>query len=138
VRGEARERALATAGVAIRASDRDAGAVEAATENAARAGVGDDIAVACHAVSDLPELPDGSPAGWMVTNPPYGKRVAGRGDLRNLYARLGDVARVVLPGWGVALLAADDRLARHTGLPLTPALATTNGGVPVHLLTAPP
>lgn len=117
--------------VAIVAADRDAGAAEATRENAARARVDHVVDVHHQSVSDLEPREDGP--GWMMTNPPYGQRVGG-GDLRNLYARLGDVARVCLPGWGVALLAADDRLARQTGLHLAERLRTTSGGTPVHLL----
>jgi putative N6-adenine-specific DNA methylase len=59
--------------------------------------------------------------------------VAG-GDLRDLYARLGDVVRTRLPGWRVGLLAADRRLAGHTGLALEEVLRTTNGGIGVRFL----
>lgn len=147
VRGEARSRALEHAPAPIAASDRDAGAVAAATGNAARAGVTDDLSLRVAPVSDLeppgpraghdegatPELP---PA-WLVTNPPWGGRVAGGGDLRNLYARFGTVARERLLGGRLVLLAADPTLAGHTGLRLDELFATDSGGVPVRALTAP-
>ena len=49
-------------------SDRDAGAIEAATGNAERAGVADDVEWRRAAISAV-EPP---PPGWVVTNPPYG------------------------------------------------------------------
>ncbi|MCB0054059.1 MAG: hypothetical protein KDE24_31450, partial [Caldilinea sp.] len=71
------------------------GAIAAAQANAGRTGVGDAIAFACHAVSAI-EPP--AAAGFVVTNPPYGQRVRGGPDLRNLYAQLGNVLRDRCPG----------------------------------------
>ncbi|MBI3360291.1 MAG: class I SAM-dependent RNA methyltransferase [Chloroflexi bacterium] len=65
----------------IIASDRDAGAIEAAQANADRAGVADCIEFTRRAVSAI-EPPPGP--GWIVTNPPYGVRVSENKDLRNL------------------------------------------------------
>jgi putative N6-adenine-specific DNA methylase len=115
----------------ILAADRDAGAVAATKENAERAGVLDALEVEEQPLSALALPPTG---GWLVTNPPYGRRVAGGGDLRNLYARLGDIVRAG-SGWRIGLLAADERLARHSGLPLAERFQTTNGGLPVRFLT---
>lgn len=121
--------------------DRDAGAVAAARENAERAGVGHLVAVEHGAVSDAAPPPGADGTGVLVTNPPWGGRLTGgRGDLRDLYARLGQVARQRFPGWTVALLAGDDRLARSTGLPLEVRLRSRAGPSSVHLLVgaAPP
>jgi putative N6-adenine-specific DNA methylase len=115
----------------IRASDRDAGAVEAARRNALRAGVEEDIDFA---VQPLSAVQPPAELGWLVTNPPYGVRVGERAALRNLYAALGRFARERLPGWGLAIFSADDRLARVTGIQWREALRTSNGGIPVRLL----
>jgi putative N6-adenine-specific DNA methylase len=117
----------------IVARDRDAGAVRAAGANAARAGVGDAVDVGQASVSELSA--PGRERGWIVSNPPYGKRVAG-GDLRDLYARLGDVARNKLAGWRIALLIAEDRLVAQTGLAFEERLRTDNGGIPVRVVVA--
>jgi putative N6-adenine-specific DNA methylase len=123
----------------ILASDRDAGAVAATIENSERAGVGDGIEVLGGSVSQLAPSP-GSALGWLVSNPPHGHRIKGGADsdLRDLYARLGDVARKRLPGWGVALLVADRRVANHTGLALSEPFRTSNGGIPVQLVVHRP
>jgi putative N6-adenine-specific DNA methylase len=116
--------------VAVVATDRDAGAVRAARDNAERAGVAGDVEVRQAAVSDL-ALP--AEPGWVVTNPPYGERV---GAGRALYGALGHaVATRGGAPWRIGLLVADPALARATGLALTERLRTTNGGIPVHLLT---
>ena len=82
--------------------------------------------------------PDGVTSGWIVTNPPYGKRVdSGGRDLRNLYAALGNVVRERFAGWRVGLVAADATLVGHTGLGLAPAVTTANGGIDVAVYTPP-
>lgn len=112
----------------IQASDRDAGAIEAAQANAQRAGVADVIAFACHALSAM-EPPDA--LGHVVTNPPYGQRVRSGGDLRNLYAQLGKVLRMRCSGWHVTLLSTDRALLGQTGLRLDASLTFVNGGIDV-------
>lgn len=130
---EAHSRELPRCPVRIQASDRDAGATAAAARNAERAGVGPDIEITTRGLSAIepPESP-----GWLATNPPYGIRVGESDRLRDLYAQLGHVTRAKCQGWVVALLAADRSLARHTRLPLRVRLRTTNGGIPVEVLTA--
>jgi putative N6-adenine-specific DNA methylase len=117
----------------IIASDRDAGAAEATRANAERAGVGADIEIRTQAISHLqaPATP-----GWLVTNPPWGVRTGDPDHLRDLYARLGAVARERLAGWPLAVLApVKSAIAREMKVPLAPALRTVNGGIPVTMLT---
>jgi putative N6-adenine-specific DNA methylase len=126
---EAEAGALATA-PPICGSDRDAGAIEAARANAEAAGVGLDVELGQRAISDF-EPPPGT--GWIVCNPPYGVRLRGGGDLRDLYASLGAVLRRRCPGWRVALLCADRRLLRASELPLEPRASWRNGGLAVEV-----
>ena len=113
-------------------SDRDAGAIAAAEANAQRAGVAEAIEFTRCAVSSIAPPPG---RGWVVTNPPYGVRVSGSPELRNLYARFGQVLRARCPGWQVAVLSTEDRLLRSTGLAFEPEhnLALMNGGLKVKL-----
>ena len=120
------------ANVTIVAADRDAGAISAARSNAERAGVAGDIDFIRAPLEDLTAV---AGTGHVITNPPYGVRVGDRRQLHALYAALGRVAGMRLPGWTVTMLAADDALAAATGLPLVEVLATRNGGIPVRLLT---
>ena len=71
--------------------------------------------------------------GWVVTNPPYGKRIHSSHDLRDLYAQIGNVLREKCPGWQAGILCSDDYLLGHTGLPLDQRFALDNGGVSVKL-----
>lgn len=128
---EAREEILSASPVAIRGSDRDAGAVEAARANAQRAGVAENIEFEQHPLSaaDPPAGP-----GWLVTNPPYGVRVGEAAPLRNLYAALGRLARERLTGWTLALISAERMLEAQVGLRFQDAISTRNGGIPVRLI----
>ena len=131
VRDEAERATRPRAPAPIQGSDRDAGAIEAARANAARAGVATDITFDRRALSAI-EPP--SERGWMCTNPPYGVRVSERAQLRNLYAQLGNVLRAKFRGWTLAMYSADARLERAMRLTLRPALRTVNGGIPVRVV----
>lgn len=123
---------IAKTSAIITASDRDAGAIEAANENAARAGVRDDIGLAVHSLSAA-VFPDAK-QGWVVTNPPYGVRVGEADRVRDLWAQLGNVLRERVPGWRLALLSPDSALERQLRIPLRPAAALSNGGIPVRIM----
>jgi putative N6-adenine-specific DNA methylase len=129
---DARSRELARSLVPILASDRDAGAIGAATRNAERADVSQDVEFVTCAISAI--TPPAGP-GWLVTNPPYGVRVSDRWRLRDLYAQLGHVARAKCGGWTVALLSANQALTNATQLGLTTRLHTTNGGIRVAIVS---
>lgn len=116
--------------VKIAASDRDAGAIKIAQENAKRAGVADWIEFKRQAFSSA--LPPGN-TGWIVTNPPYGIRVQSRHDLRNLYSGWGNALHQHFQGWRVAFLCTEDRLATLTGLHFEPGISMNNGGIAVKL-----
>jgi putative N6-adenine-specific DNA methylase len=128
----ARENQLSRASAPILGSDRDAGAVESAGANAARAGVAGDIDLQVRPISAA-EPPSGR--GWVVTNPPYGVRVGEAGAVRDLYAALGNVLRARFRGWTVALLSPAATLERQLGVALGERFATVNGGIPVRLMT---
>jgi putative N6-adenine-specific DNA methylase len=115
----------------IIASDRDAGAIQAAHANAERAGVADCIEFSRKAVSAID--PPAGP-GWVVTNPPYGVRLKKMNDLRNLYAQLGKVLRTRCPGWHVSMLCDRVQLIRSTGLEFDRGISVMNGGLKVWLL----
>jgi 23S rRNA G2445 N2-methylase RlmL len=114
----------------ILASDRDAGAIRMARENAGRAGVEDFIEFKCQAVSSI--LPPPA-AGWVVTNPPYGLRIHEGHDLRDLYAQFGNVLRKQCPGWRVTVLCNDLVLLGQMRMDLDASLRFVNGGIPVRV-----
>jgi putative N6-adenine-specific DNA methylase len=132
VRADAESRIIAGAAPII-GSDRDAGAIDAAGANAGRAGVAASVAFHTRPLSAIDPM---AGSGLLLTNPPYGARIGEEKALRNLYAQLGNVARTRLPGWRVALLGANPRLEGQVGVPLHEVWRTSNGGIPVHLVTS--
>jgi len=137
VGAEAEAKILDASPIAIIGADRDAGAIGAAKANAERAGVLADIELLEAPISDLqapPATGSGDGLGWIITNPPYGTRVGGP-DLRDLYARLGQVAREQVSGWHLGMLIADHRLAGQTKVRLDERLRVSNGGLRVSYVT---
>ncbi len=130
---EAQSDVLPSSPVPIVATDRDAGAIAATRANAERAGVLADLTVAQQSLSDLTTPPN---PGTIMVNPPYGVRVGEKAPLRNLFAQLGNVLRAQAGGWTLAMLSADRDLERQMKIPLTERWKSSNGGIPVRLVTA--
>jgi putative N6-adenine-specific DNA methylase len=99
-------------------SDRDAGAVRSAEENARRAGVEAFTSFRQQAISDLAP-PDGPP-GLVIVNPPYGTRIGDKKPLFALYGALGQVLTSRFSGWRVGIITTDAALAKATGLTFQP------------------
>jgi putative N6-adenine-specific DNA methylase len=114
----------------VTGSDRDAGAVRMALSNAERAGVAEFVRFEQHAISDIHPAKE---KGWVVTNPPYGKRISEGKDLRNLYAQFGNVLRKHCSGWQVAVLSSDPMLLGQMRMDLDMSLSMNNGGTRVKL-----
>ncbi|MEO1532918.1 MAG: class I SAM-dependent RNA methyltransferase [Pseudomonadota bacterium] len=114
-------------------SDRDAGAVRMAGENAARARLAALASFACRTISDAAP-PDGVGPGLVIANPPYGARIGEGPSLAPLYATFGRVTRERFSGWRTAIVTSDDGLARATGLPFQePGPPVPHGGLRVRL-----
>lgn len=130
VRAEAGQGILPRAPAAILASDRDAGAIAAARANAERAGVLEDLVLEQRALSAVAAPPG---PGLLLTNPPYGLRIGEATQLRDLYARLGQLLDGPLAGWRLGMLVANPRLGAQLGRPLETRWVTSNGGIKVWL-----
>lgn len=132
LRAELRAAILPGARAPILASDRDAGAVEAAAGNLERAGVAADVTLRRATIS---EFAPSAARGALVSNPPWGLRVGEARALRDLYARLGQVLRERAPGWSATLLLPRSPLERATELPWQTTYTTQAGGVAVRMVT---
>ena len=53
-----------------------------------------------------------------------------------MFARLGQVARTRFPGWQLAMLSAEKELDAQTGIRFDERFRTSNGGIPVRLITS--
>ncbi len=134
VRTELAARAVAREHAAIIGSDRDAGAIAAATANAMRAGVAEAVSFTERSISAA-SFPAGA-RGWVVTNPPYGVRVGESSKVRDLWATFGRVLRERARGWRIAVLSPDVALERQLGFSVQVVATTSNGGIPVRMVVA--
>ena len=132
-----RETEAGTSDLTFHGSDRNTGAIEAATANAARAGVANITRFQQRSISDL--KPPAGPPGLVITNPPYGARIGDEKRLRSLYGSLGKVLMARFPGWRVGIVTSNASLARATRLPLLPpGPVVDHGGTKIRLYhTAP-
>ena len=116
-------------------SDRDAGAIRMAEENATRAGV---AALTLFEQKPIEELtaPEGPP-GIVIVNPPYGTRIGTKGPLIGTHKTLGTVLKTRFKGWRVGIITADKQLAQATGITFEPMLPPVlHGGIRVALYRA--
>lgn len=117
-------------------SDRDAGAIRMANENAERAGVTDIVRFEQNSIETL-EPPE-DPPGLIIINPPYGTRIGNKAPLLGLYRTMGNVIRAKFPGWSVGIITTDKELAKATGLGLELVEPTVlHGGLRVGLWRKP-
>lgn len=112
-------------GFKIHGNDIHAGALGAARRNGKRAGVQDVLRLDRKDVAQF--APTGGP-GFVVSNPPYGRRVGDRQDLNQLYANIGKALRK-LKGLKFGLLVADEALEKKLELPIRQAHRISNGGI---------
>ncbi len=116
-------------------SDRDAGAIRMAEENATRAGVAVLTRFSQQSIEDLTP-PEGRP-GLVIVNPPYGTRIGSKGPLITVHKTLGTVLKTRFKGWRVGIITADKQLVQATGLAFEPMLPPVlHGGIRVALYRA--
>lgn len=115
----------------ILGGDRDSGAIQIAGRNAERAGVAERIEFRCQSLSEsLGRFSAVAPErGCILSNPPYGIRVAGGVNLRDLYATLATAVRE--HHWSLGILTPDQKLVRSSGVNAGARFRARNGGIPV-------
>ncbi len=103
----------------IGASDSDPRAIEVARACILRAGLEGliDLRQADLTAAEPPEGAAGGVPGLLVTNPPWGLRLAQPGELLALYTRLATVARQRFAGWRLAVVSPDPGLEGGLRLP---------------------
>lgn len=128
---EARQ-AVRPSPVMIAGSDHDARAIDNCRQNLQQAGLEDMVSLSVSGLSERrPEALDGLEQGFLVSNPPYGERLAG--DAR-FYADLGSSLSREYAGWHCALFTAEAAPYARARLPLSKELKAKNGGIDCVLL----
>jgi putative N6-adenine-specific DNA methylase len=130
IKQAAQRRARPPAPLAIWASDDDATAIHQCSENMAAAGLADTIIVER---ADALTRPPPAPAGIIVSNPPYGVRLADSGALAAFYPQLGDALKKRYAGWTAYLLSGDTRLPKLIGLKASRRTPLFNGNLECRL-----
>lgn len=131
---EDRRRAAATRrGPLIQGSDADPAAVRRAEAQVAAAGLAGRVTIERRDVGDC-RPPDGSSAGLVATNAPYGERLGDRDELAAVYRRLGEALKARFAGWNLALLTTDPKLAGEVRMRAHRRNALWNGPLRCELL----
>jgi putative N6-adenine-specific DNA methylase len=130
IKQAAQRRARAIAPAAIWARDIDDIAIHQCHVNIAAAGVAEAIVV-----EQIDALSGEAPAseGVIVSNPPYGVRLAGSRALAEMYPRLGDALKQHFTGWNAYLLSGDTRLPKLIGLKASRRTPLFNGALECRL-----
>lgn len=135
VRTQLQRPPISEAPASIVGGDRDAGVVESARANAARAGVADRVEFVQRSLGD-PTLPALHGAGTaLISNPPWGHRTGDVSRLRDLYASFGQLAQRLPRPVHLAIATSDAALAGATKLGLDRRVMTDHGGIKVGLWT---
>ncbi|MGE5192869.1 MAG: THUMP domain-containing class I SAM-dependent RNA methyltransferase [Deltaproteobacteria bacterium] len=129
---EAKKERLAAPPGEFVATDRDPEAIEAARENARRAGVEKFIRFDVRQFGAMsPPTPQ---PGFLVTNPPYGARLGEEAEVKALYEEMSEVLKTRYAGWKIFILAGNLGLARHITLTATEKTKLYNGPLECRLL----
>ena len=116
----------------VRGLDSDVAVLNAARDNAARAGLGESITFAPGRLADA--RPAGEGAGFLATNPPYGVRLEDRDTARALMKQLGEVLRANFAGWDAAVLAGSPDAGLELGIRAERVHTILNGAIECRLL----
>jgi len=113
--------------VIVFASDYDAGALEIARANAARAQVDNMIEFSHQQVGEL-ELPPAQGDTLVVCNPPWGRRLQGEQDLGRIYTDLGNAVQRLAPA-SLAIISANPDLLHRLKLKRISRKEVKNGAL---------
>lgn len=79
-------------------------------------------------------LPEGTPPGVLLVNPPYGERLGEEEELKALYKLMGDSFKQKLKGWNCFVFTGNLELAKHIGLKASRRIELFNGAIDCRLL----
>ncbi len=114
----------------IRGSDLDPRAIDAARQNARRAGVDKDIE---WVVENFESVAPPATSGTLVVNPPYDERMK-VASIEAVYRRLGDVLKRNWAGYRALVFTGNLEAAKHIGLRTSAKTRLFNGAIECRLL----
>lgn len=118
--------------VLIAGSDQDRAAIDTCQANLEAAGVDDCVQVHCQSLDSAPPVSaHATGVGHVITNPPYGERLAADA---HFYKTLGGDLSRYFGGWMCSLFTASAAPYARARLPLSTLLSTRNGGIDCVLL----
>ena len=97
-----------------------------ALENVRKAGLEDYIEIINCPFQEC-QLPPG--LGFLVCNPPYGKRIGDENELPNLYKQLGQYCKEKASGWELWLLNGNPKLSKYLGMKASQRFQVNNGSI---------
>lgn len=112
--------------VKIYASDLDKETVTVARKNMERAGVEEDIVLAC---KDFREIRMEEKAGALLTNPPYGDRLLELVEVEALYRDLGQYCKRFLSKWSYYIISSLESFEKQFGKKASKNRKLYNGGI---------
>lgn len=113
--------------------DQDSGAIAAALQNIARAGLAGKIHIERRVIDEARPLPGTGP-GLVICNPPYGQRLGDERQVDALYRRFGDVLKSRFQGWQAALIIQDAESGFRFGIRSKKPVTFYNGALECKLL----
>ena len=116
--------------VPIIGADISPRAIEIARDNARSAGVARYITLEAKSIARWEQAPQ--PAGILVTNPPYGKRI-GADDMNALYKTIGTTLKHVFTGYHAWIIGYTDEYFSQIGLAPSQKVELNNGGLDCEL-----
>ena len=97
-----------------------------ASENVRKAGLEDYIEIINCPFQEC-QLPPG--LGFLICNPPYGKRIGDENELPNLYKQLGEYCKEEASGWELWLLNGNPKLSKYLGMKASQRFQVNNGSI---------
>jgi len=117
----------------IRGSDKDPAAIEAAMKNARLAGVGECVRFEVSDIEDFSPKPGWG--AWVLSNPPYGKRLEADREISDFFRRLGQIFISRCKGYKINLFLPDSKAAKEMMLKPDRYRPLFHGGLEARLYT---
>lgn len=118
--------------VPIIGADISPRAIEISTSNAKNAAVERYITLVKRPISQWTEAEVPTPAGVLITNPPYGKRITAD-DMNALYGTIGSTLKHAFKGYHAWIIGYEDVYFHEIGLAPSQKVALNNGGLECEL-----